>query len=78
MRLLKRDQHQKALAIVRVASRDVECTVSWNHLVDYEMGNGRVASGSKLYNEVEFPNAGYSKYDLMLKTASDEETCPAA
>jgi len=52
VKLLRQDQHQKALAVVRVASRDVECTVSWNHLVDYEMGKGRVASGVKLYNEV--------------------------
>ena len=52
VKLLKEDQHQKALAIVRLASKDVQCTVSWNHLVDYWMGNGKVTAAVKLYNEV--------------------------
>ena len=50
--LLRADNFQKALEIVRIASRDVECTVSWNHLVDYEMSKGRVQNATKVYNEV--------------------------
>lgn len=52
VKLLREDDPQKALAIVRLASKDVECTVSWNHLIDYEMSKARVANALKLYNEV--------------------------
>ena len=50
--LLRQDEHIKALEIVRLGSKRMECTVSWNHLVDYEMSKGRVNSAMKLYNEV--------------------------
>lgn len=76
--LLKGDQQQKALAIVRLASRDVPCTVSWNHLVDYEMGKGRVANGVKLYNEVRLPYTAMRSESLVLTTIIDEEACPNA
>lgn len=52
VKLLREDDPQKALAIVRLASKDVECTVSWNHLIDYEMSKARVANALKLYNDV--------------------------
>ena len=54
--LLRRDEFQKALELVRLASKDVQCTVSWNHLVDYEMSKGRVTNASKIYNEVFTPS----------------------
>lgn len=50
--LLRQDDLSKALAIVRMASKDVECTVSWNHLIDYEAGKGSLSNAVKLYNEV--------------------------
>lgn len=59
--LLREGNAQKALEIVRLASKDVQCTVSWNHLIDYHMGNGRhretinVHKAIKLYNEVSSP-----------------------
>ena len=52
VRLLQHDDYQKALATVRLASKDVECTVSWNHLIDHCMSQGRVTDAVKLYNEV--------------------------
>lgn len=62
--LLRADNFRKALEIVRIASRDVQCTVSWNHLVDYEMSKGRVQNATKVYNEV-------SRY----KTSNSEQGC---
>lgn len=50
--LLRQDDHDKALEIVRMGSKRMACTVSWNHLVDYEMSKGRVNRATKLYNEV--------------------------
>ena len=49
--LLREDDVEKALEIVRLASKDVQCTVSWNHLIDYEMSKARVNNALKLYNE---------------------------
>lgn len=50
--LLREDLYFKALALVRLASRDLLCTVSWNHLIDWDMSKGKVVSAVKLYNEV--------------------------
>lgn len=52
VRLLKQDGFQKALALVRLASKNIECTVSWNYLIDFYMSKGRVSDAVKLYNEV--------------------------
>ncbi|KAL2048624.1 hypothetical protein N7G274_000536 [Stereocaulon virgatum] len=51
--LLRGDKFQKALEIVRMASKEMECTVSWNHLIDYEMSKGRVRNATKVYNEMK-------------------------
>lgn len=53
--LLREGNAEKALEIVRLASKDVKCTVSWNHLIDYEMSKQRVSGAVKLYNEVSSP-----------------------
>lgn len=50
--LLRNDDNEKALDLVRLASKKMPCTVSWNHLVDYEMSTGRVKDAVKIYNEV--------------------------
>ena len=54
VKLLREDDPEKALGIVKLASKDVECTVSWNHLIDYEMSKARVTNAVKLYNDVSF------------------------
>ncbi|KAL8699577.1 MAG: hypothetical protein Q9201_005924 [Fulgogasparrea decipioides] len=51
--LLRRDDHQKALEIVRMASKRTSCVVSWNHIVDYEMSRGRLQKAEKIYNEMK-------------------------
>ena len=51
VKLLQGDDFEKALDIVRLASKNVECAVSWNHLIDYEMSKARVSNAVKLYNE---------------------------
>ena len=52
IKLLRTDQNQKALELVKLGSKDVACVVSWNHLIDYEMSKGRINAALKLYNEV--------------------------
>lgn len=50
--LLQKGGFDKAVELVRMASKNVECTVSWNHLVNHEMGHGKPVSALKLYHEV--------------------------
>ena len=50
--LLNKDEPKKALEVIRLASKKTACTVSWNHLVDYELSKDRVTAALKLYNEV--------------------------
>jgi len=51
--LLKKDDYHKALELVKMSSRNMSCTVSWNHLMDYEMYKGRVSNALKIYNDVQ-------------------------
>ena len=53
--LLKKDDFEKALALVKMSGRNMACTVSWNHLMDYEMFKGRVSNAMKIYNDVRLP-----------------------
>lgn len=50
--LLRKDQIQKAYELVKISSGDLPCTVSWNHLIDFEMSQGRVGNACKIYNDV--------------------------
>ena len=53
LQLLKRPgQDEKAREMVRMASKSMECTVSWNHLIDFYMSEGRVATAMTTYNDV--------------------------
>jgi hypothetical protein len=40
------------VAIVRFASKSVQCTVSWNHLIEWHMAQGKLRAALRLYNEV--------------------------
>lgn len=50
--LLKNGEYEKAIEMVRLASRNTSCTVSWNHLIDYYMNRGETQKATKLYYEV--------------------------
>ena len=50
--LLRKGGFDKAAELVRMASKSIPCTVSWNHLINYELSQSRVNSAVKLYNEV--------------------------
>ena len=54
--LLQNGQHEKAGQLVRMASKSMACTVSWNHMMDYEMSKGRVSRAMTLYNDVHAPS----------------------
>lgn len=49
---LKDDEFESTLQLVRAASKDVQCIVSWNHLIDWQLSKGKMAAAFKTYNEV--------------------------
>lgn len=55
--LVKHGEVPKALALVHRAQNDgMNCIVAWNHVMDYEMEQGRSDSSFKIYNDVSiFP-----------------------
>jgi len=49
---LRKDEYETTLEVVRSASKSIQCTVSWNHLIDYTLTKGRMNAAIKIYNEV--------------------------
>lgn len=58
---LRSNELAKALALVRMASKDMECTVSWNHIIDWLMARRDVKAAFRIYNEMkkraQFPDS---------------------
>lgn len=52
LHLLQEGGDEKAYALIKMGSRKLPCTVSWNHLIDFEMSRGRVAIAYSLFNDV--------------------------
>jgi len=50
---LKKGDEEKALALVRAASKSMTCIVAWNHVLAHYMTQGKTKVAQKLYNEVE-------------------------
>lgn len=66
---LRCNDPEKALNLCRLASKNEEVIVSWNHVVDWYMRNGRFDDALKTYNEMkkrgQFPDA--HTYTLLLR-----------
>ena len=74
--LLKTGQHEKAGQLVRMASRSMACTVSWNHMMDYEMSKGRVSRAMTIYNDVHeltIPSQSWTNDQQMKKRAQQPD-----
>ena len=53
LELCQKDLYFKALSLVRLGTGGKQgYTVSWNHLIDYDMFKGRASAAVKTYNEV--------------------------
>jgi pentatricopeptide repeat protein len=50
--LLKAGDSTKALSLVRMASKGMQCSVSWNCILDHHLSQGKVNAALKTYNEV--------------------------
>lgn len=49
---LGKDKETEMLQLVRMASKDMQCVVSWNHIVRHMLAKGKTAQAMKIYNEV--------------------------
>ncbi|OTA30776.1 hypothetical protein BTJ68_08702 [Hortaea werneckii EXF-2000] len=58
---LRCEKPAKALELVRLASKTRQCTVAWNHVVNYHMQRGRPRDAFAVYNEMkkraQFPDS---------------------
>ncbi|KAI0115946.1 hypothetical protein GGR51DRAFT_502664 [Nemania sp. FL0031] len=72
---LNKDNFELAAGITRQASKDNNVTVSWNHLIDYQLQKGRIHAGFKLYNEMkkraQQPNA--QTFTIIFRGCSRSE-----
>ncbi|KAL8663395.1 MAG: hypothetical protein Q9202_003914 [Teloschistes flavicans] len=72
VKLLRKDDHEKALDIVRMATKRTSCVVSWNHIIDYQMSKGKIQPAEKIYNEMkkraQKPDA--QTYTILLRGLS--------
>lgn len=50
--VLSKNDFDKAIALVRLSSRSMLNVVSWNHLIDYQMKDGKTKAALETYNEV--------------------------
>ncbi|TKA31998.1 hypothetical protein B0A50_01243 [Salinomyces thailandicus] len=66
---LRCQKPKKALELVRLASRDRQCIVAWNHLVNYFMQRGQISDALDIFNEMkkraQFPDS--HTYLLLLR-----------
>lgn len=67
--VLRGNDLDKALALCRMASKQMQCIVSWNHCIDWLMTRKDIDKAMKLYNEMkkrgQFPDS-YS-YVIILR-----------
>ncbi|ESZ92967.1 hypothetical protein SBOR_6633 [Sclerotinia borealis F-4128] len=72
-KLLSDDDFEKALLYVRAASKNVECVVSWNHLIEWQFSKDQLTPALKTYNEMkkraQYPDA--QTYTIIFKGCSD-------
>jgi len=63
---LQNNELSKAVSLTRMASRTMQCTVSWNHIIDWLMARKSQKQAFKIYNEMkkraQFPDS----YTIVL------------
>ncbi|KAK7751494.1 hypothetical protein SLS62_006579 [Diatrype stigma] len=71
--ILEKDRFDEAAEITRKASKDKSVTVSWNALIDYQLRQGSIHAGIKLYNEMkkrsQLPNA--QTYTIIFRACAE-------
>jgi pentatricopeptide repeat protein len=67
--LQRKDKTEEMLQLVRMASHSMQCTVSYNHIIDHYLATERVNDALKVYNDMkkraQFPDS-YT-YTILLR-----------
>jgi hypothetical protein len=50
--VLRKNDFDRAESLVHAASKSTQCTVSWNHLINWQMRHGKAKSAIRTYNDV--------------------------
>ncbi|PVI06242.1 pentatricopeptide repeat protein-like protein [Periconia macrospinosa] len=70
---LRKDKEKEMIQLVRMASHSMQCTVSWNHIIDHYMAQGKVSNAMKTFTEMkkraQFPDS-YT-YTIILRGLSN-------
>lgn len=64
--VLKKGDVEKALGLTRIASKDMECIVSWNHIIGHLLAEKQVNAALKIYNEVSSPTDSNHDHHLTI------------
>ena len=76
--ILTKHDFDKALAMTRLASKDIQCTVAWNHIIDYLMSKRATKAALKVYNEMKkraiFPDS--HTIVLIMRGMANGNTSP--
>ncbi|EME88746.1 uncharacterized protein MYCFIDRAFT_126984, partial [Pseudocercospora fijiensis CIRAD86] len=51
--ILRDNKSEKALDLCRLASREMRCTVAWNHVIAWNLEKGKVKQALEVYNEMK-------------------------
>lgn len=74
--VLRCEQPDRALDLCRLASKNMPCTVSWNHVVSWHMGKKLISKAMDIYNEMkkrgQFPDS-YTYMCLLKGFAQNKE-----
>lgn len=71
---LRDDDIDIALAVVQGASKSMQCTVSWNHLIEWYLSKGKMKYAFRTYNEVKHIPQLWINSLLIFLGGEDEET----
>lgn len=74
-RTLKKDLFEEALELTRTASKDAQCQVSWNYLIDYQLRNQKLHGAIKLFNEVRSEHFSVLERATSLRLQRVRLTC---
>lgn len=68
---LREDNYELAQSVVDEASASIECTVSWNHIMEWQLSKGKMNAAIKSYNDVSLVfTLGWPSANVF----ADEET----
>ncbi|KAG9239325.1 hypothetical protein BJ875DRAFT_448381 [Amylocarpus encephaloides] len=72
---LRGDDIETSFAVVRAASKSLSCTVSWNHIIDWQMTKGKMNAAFKTFNEMKKrgQNPDAHTYTIIIRGCTEHK-----